>query len=410
MSFFDLLIGAFKSIARNKSRSALTMLGIVIGIAAVILMLSIGKGAESLILSQVAEFGSDFVYVEPGAGNADEGGTPTPFVDQTLTYDDVKDVRKSIHFTEVGAFLYSQVSAEYGNEEKSVQIVGTTPENISIFPADIASGRFIDESDVQSKSKVVVLGKNVKENLFGDQDPVGSKIKMKNTRFRVVGYLEEQGTRFFQNLDNQIYVPVTTGQQVLGLDYISFMVARTPLPLEWAKDEIRLILRDTHNIDNPEGDLAKDDFFVSTQEDAVEIVGTISAVLTMLLSAIAAISLVVGGIGIMNIMLVSVSERTREIGLRKSVGATRGDILRQFLTEAVILTMVGGMFGVIFGLLTSFGAALLVSYFQEGWDFVIPFDAVIYAFVVAVVVGLVFGIYPARRAAKLNPIDALRYE
>ncbi len=411
MKVKDLIKLSFQGLTRNKSRSVLTMLGIIIGIGSVILMLSIGKGAEGIIISQVAEFGSDLVYVEPGAGDADQGGPPSIFVEQTLDLDDVEAIRKHEGFSEVGAFIYTDFVAERGSVQDRYQVVGTTPENISIFPADMAAGRFIDESDVDSSATVAVLGLAVKNDLFGDQDPIGLKIKIKNVSFRVVGWVEEQGTRFFQNLDEQIYIPVTTSQRrLVGDDYINFLAARTILPVELAKEEIRYILRDKHNLDNPEGDLSKDDFFVSTQEDAVEIVGTVTGVLTLLLSSIAAISLLVGGIGIMNIMLVSVSERTREIGLRKAVGATRQNILRQFLAEAVMLTLFGGSVGILFGLITSYVAAIIIKQFEENWSFVFPVDAMVLAFVVAAVVGLIFGIYPARRAARLDPIEALRYE
>ncbi|MFH1142717.1 MAG: ABC transporter permease, partial [Candidatus Uhrbacteria bacterium] len=353
---------------------------------------------------------SDLVYAEPGSGDADEG-PPNIFVEQTLTLDDVEDLRKHDGFVEVGAFLYSDAVVQYSTEEERSQIVGTTPENISIFPADMADGRFIDQTDVDSTATVAVLGSQIKLKLFGDQDPIGSKIKIKNTSFRVVGYVEQQGTRFFQNLDEQIYVPITTLQRkVLGVDYINFLAVRTTMPIDLAKDEVRFVLRDSHNLDNPEGDLSIDDFFVSTQEDAVEIVGTVTSVLTMLLSSIAAISLLVGGIGIMNIMLVSVTERTREIGLRKAVGATEQNIMRQFLAEAVMLTILGGIIGIVLGGGTSLLTALVVSQFLDGWNFYFPVDAMIYATVIAAIVGLVFGIFPARRAAKLDPIEALRYE
>ncbi|MBU0530889.1 MAG: ABC transporter permease [Candidatus Uhrbacteria bacterium] len=411
MKIRDQMKLSLQSLLRNKGRSVLTMLGIVIGIGAVMLMLSIGKGAEGLILSEVAELGSDLVYVEPGSGDIETHTTAQVFAEKTLTYDDVKEIRKHGGFTSVAGILQSGYFVEKGSEEKYAQVVGITPEYIDIFPSDLSAGRYIEESDIDSNAKVVVLGSKIKDDLFGDQDPIGQKVKIKNVRFRVVGVHVTEGTRFFMNLDEQVYVPITSMQSsLMGVDYITYLAARTPLPLDYAKEEMRLILRDTHNIDNPEGDLTKDDFFVSTQEDAVAIIGTVSGVLTLLLSAIAAISLVVGGIGIMNIMLVSVTERTREIGLRKAVGATRGNIMRQFLTEAVLLTLFGGILGIVFGAAGSYLAAIIIRQFQSDWVFVFAYDAMIYATFVAVAVGLVFGIYPARRAAKLNPIEALRYE
>jgi putative ABC transport system permease protein len=407
----DLVSTALTSLKRKASRSALTMLGIIIGIGAVILMLSIGRGAEGLILSQVAEFGSDIVYVEPGSGEMDQHASSQMLAPKTLSLDDAETIKKISGFTEVAPILFSEHIVEWQGSDKRAQVTGTTPENKLLFPAEVDYGRFITESDVDTNARIAVLGTQIKDDLFGDQDPIGQKIKIGSIKFEVVGVLEEQGTRFFQNLDAMAYVPVTTLQDdVLGVNYINFIAAKTTLPLDWAKEEIRFLLRDEHDIDNPDGDLSKDDFFVSTQEDAVAIIGTVSAVLALLLSSIAAISLLVGGIGIMNIMLVSVTERTKEIGLRKAIGATYGEILRQFLLESVILTLVGGLVGVASGIGMAFLTYLIVRTQLDGWSFSVSVNSIVLAVIVATVVGIVFGIYPARRAAKLDPIEALRYE
>ncbi|KKR84966.1 MAG: Macrolide export ATP-binding/permease protein MacB [Candidatus Uhrbacteria bacterium GW2011_GWF2_41_16] len=406
----DLFMTASSSLSRNKSRSILTILGIVIGIAAVILMLSIGQSAQGLILNQVADLGSDLIFIEPSSGG-DSSGPPSAFVEQTLKIDDAKALERSGLFMDVSSMIVSSMAVSRGEESKFSQVTGVTEGYLSIFPADVAEGRFIERSDVDSYARVAVLGKEIAQDLFGDQDPIGKEIKIKQTTVRVIGVLAEQGSRFFQNLDQRIAVPVTTAQRdIIGLDTVNFIAARTSQDIESAKDEIRWILRAEHDIDNPENDVKKDDFIVSSQSDAVEIIGIVGGVLTILLSSIAAISLVVGGIGIMNIMLVSVTERTKEIGLRKAVGATYSEILQQFLLEAVLLTMLGGIIGVLIGVITSRLAASILASYIEGWQSIVPMEAVVSGVVVATTVGIIFGLYPARRAAHLDPIEALRYE
>lgn len=408
----DLLLTASASIGRNKSRSVLTILGIVIGIASVILMLSIGQSAQGLILNQVADLGSDLLTVEPSSGTSD-GGPPSPFVEQSLTLDDAEALKTSGFFSAVSASLISSLPVTYQEETEFTSVVGVNGDELLVFPAEVAEGRFIDESDVASSAHVAVLGKGVAEKLFGDQPAVGRQIEVKGVKFRVIAVLAEQGSRFFQNLDDQVSLPITAMQRdVLGVDYVNYLGAKvTPgVDIAFAQEEANWILRDEHNIDNPAPDGSDDDFLISSQSDAMASVAVIGTVLSVLLSSIAAISLLVGGIGIMNIMLVSVSERTKEIGLRKAVGATEGEILQQFLFESIILTVAGGLIGVALGVGTAFAAAAIVSQFMDGWEAIVPISAVFLGVIVSTIIGLVFGIYPARRAARLDPIEALRYE
>ncbi len=410
MNLRDLTTSATTSLIQNKSRSVLTILGIVIGIAAVILMLSIGQGAQALILDQVANLGSDQIFIESGSGDQ-ASGPPSPFIEQVLTLDDVKELRRRGPFSFVAAQIYSSASVTSQDASQIAQITGVDEYQLDVFPAEVAEGRFIDGADVNDFAKVAVLGKDAASDLFGDSSPIGQKITIKNTTVRVIGVMEEQGTRFFQNVDGYIYLPVTTAQRdILGLDHVTYIAARADGDIEYAKEEARAIMRDQHDIDNPNGDLAKDDFNVSTQQDAVATIGVVGTALSVLLASIAAISLLVGGIGIMNIMLVSVTERTKEIGLRKAIGATEQEILRQFLLEAVMLTSFGGVVGVLLGVGTSYLIALGASQAVEGWRVIIPPSAIIASVLVSTAVGLGFGYYPARRAAKLDPIEALRYE
>jgi len=410
MNLKDLAGSATTSLIQNKSRSVLTILGIVIGIAAVILMLSIGQGAQALILDQVANLGSDQIFIESGSAEQ-ASGPPSPFTQQVLKLDDVKALRRRGPFAFVSAQLYSSATVTSSDATIISQITGVDEYQLNVFPADVAEGRFFDGADINDYAKIAVLGKDAAKDLFGDSNPVGQKITVKNTTLRVVGVMEEQGTRFFQNVDGYVYLPITTAQRdVLGINYVTYIAAKAIGDMEYAKEEARAIMRDQHNLDNPTGDLSKDDFNVSTQQDAVATIGVVGTALSVLLASIAAISLIVGGIGIMNIMLVSVTERTKEIGLRKAIGATEQEILRQFLLEAVILTSFGGVVGVLLGVVTSYIIALGASQFVAGWRVIIPPSAIVASVLVSTAVGLGFGYYPARRAAKLDPIEALRYE
>ena len=398
------------SLVRNKARAILTMLGIVIGIASVILMLSVGKAAERFLLANVASFGPDVVIVSNGSGDA-SGGGPNPLQRQTLTYKDYRELKRRSWVEAIVGTIVSTAVVTYGPENMNVSVWGSTPGEIEIFTGTVAEGRFLLDDDVDGRTKVAVIGHGVARELFGDGSAVGKVIKVRRVNYRVVGVMEKAGTRFFTKLDDLVYIPVTSAMDLFNKDRLNFLSLK-PLDMspDEAKEEVRFVLRDTHKLDNPNGVLSKDDFRVGTQEDAQKNAGTIGQVLSILLGSIAAISLVVGGIGIMNIMYVTVTERTSEIGLRKALGAKQADVLGQFLAEAIAVTSVGGVIGIIFGIILSWLTIQILNSFQPGWTFMLNMESIVMAFSVSAAIGIVFGFNPARRASKLSPIEALRYE
>jgi len=390
-------------------RSALTMLGIVIGIASVITIMSLGDSAQAYILGQVQSFGSDIISVNPGAPTNGPPAAVQGIIITTLNQRDVDSLKNEPSILKVAARVSGQSRASYGNADRSVVWHAFSPIGFEMFNMSLSAGSTFTDADSQAYSKVVILGSKVAKDLFGNVSPVGKYVRLDSTNFRVVGVFASKGAGIF-SFDDYIVMPLSVGQrQMLGIDYYHELSVQfdPKYDTNFVKGRISSLLRQNHRITDP----SKDDFMITAMEEAVSIIKSITSALTLFLSAIATISLVVGGIGIMNIMLVSVTERTREIGLRKAVGATERDILQQFIIEAVLLTLLGGIFGIALGAALVGLIYLAVGYFSTiAWVFAFPLSSVFLALFVSTLSGLAFGIYPARQAARKNPIDALRYE
>jgi putative ABC transport system permease protein len=396
----------------HKSRSALTILGIVIGISSIILIMSLGAGAKNLIVSQIQGLGAKTIAILPGK----EPGGPSDIT--TLFSDSLKDrelqaLQKKTNVPNaqyIMPVVMGAGTAVYGNETYKLSIFGGGEMLFTIFDLKADKGVFYTDEDVKSKNAVVVLGYKAKDKLFGTEEAVGKKVRIKNTTFKVIGVLPEKGQSSFISFDEAAILPYTTAQQyILGTKYFSRIIveADSETNLVQTSNDIKTTLRDLHNITDP----SKDDFYVSTPAEVADKLSTIFNTLTIFLAAVAAISLIVGGVGIMNIMLVSVTERTKEIGLRKALGATNANILTQFLLEAVILTGSGGLIGIILGsVLAIISSDLITRFAGLNWQYTFPIGAAILGIVVSSLIGLIFGIYPARQAAKKSPMEALRYE
>jgi len=403
---------ALKGLRTHKSRSALTILGIVIGITAIMMVMSLGRGAQDLILSQIQGIGSKTIAVAPGRHPKGISDVAQIFGD-SLKEKDLESLKRKSNVPGAEAVMpvvFGGVTGSYGSEGYWFTIFGATPLIMKIYDINPSEGAFFTDEDVTARADVIVIGAKVKEKLFGSSDALGQRIKIKGRNFRVAGILPSKGQFTFFNMDEAGFVPYTTAQQyIFGIKHFHRFVveAESEELIPSTVEDIKRTLRENHNITDPD----KDDFFTETMGEAIEQVGTITSVLTAFLAAVAAISLVVGGVGIMNIMLVSVTERTREIGLRKALGATEKDILVQFLMEAVILTAIGGFIGIALGASLSFLVALVLRQFLAlGWFFTFPVGAATLGLGVSAAVGLVFGLYPARQASLKEPIEALRYE
>lgn len=402
---------ALRSLSANKMRSTLTMLGVIIGVMAVIAMLSIGRGAQAAITAQIQSIGTNLLFIRPGAIR--EGGVRAAEGSAaTLTLDDAEALSSLPNVVAVAPQVDGFAQLAYLGNNAAARVLGVTPEYLDTMNANLADGDFISAANVTARSAVVVLGAQIAQTLFDTANPVGQTVRINGQNFRIIGVMEAKGGTGFMNVDTQIFVPITTASsRLIGggrfrggniVSTINVKITDTSLQ-DVVVQDISAVLRERHRI------LFEDDFNIQSQQDILNTAAQVTGILTIFLGGIAAISLIVGGIGIMNIMLVSVTERTREIGIRKAVGARKRDILAQFLTEATILSVSGGVIGIVLGAIV----ARLISGIQMGTstlNTVVDLDSILLAVLFSIGVGLFFGIYPANRAAGLHPIDALRYE
>lgn len=405
MNFLNLIKIAWKAILLNKTRAMLTMLGIIIGVASVIAMLAIGEGSKESIKKNISSMGANLITIRPGAGMM--GGVRSdPSSMQTLTLNDYKTLKTQTHYIKnISPMINGSGQSIAGSNNWPTTIYGASPEYLSIRDWSVEKGSMFTEDDIESYAKVAVIGKTVQENLFPNEDPIGKMIRFKNIPFKVIGILKEKGENTFgQDQDDIIIAPYTAVQKrILAQKYLQSIVASSISEddSEAAVNEITTIMEKQHNIKERDDN----DFNVSSQQEIISTFSSTSEMLTVLLVAIASISLIVGGIGIMNIMYVSVKERTKEIGLRMAIGAKGKDILLQFLIESVLISITGGILGVFIGL----GATFAIKQFA-GWPVSITMSSIVISFAVCTITGVFFGWYPARKAAQSDPINALRYE
>ncbi|MEY2557945.1 MAG: putative transport system permease protein [Verrucomicrobiota bacterium] len=406
MDFASTIQIALRALLRNKSRSILTMLGIIIGVGAVIAMIGIGQGADQTVQKQIATLGSNMLFITPGSGT--QGGLRVGNGStKTLLESDVAAILRECPAV-VAAAPATQTSGQivYEGDNWGTRIVGTTPEYFDIRTWPFQSGTSFTRDDVTTAANVAVIGETVRKNLFASTDPIGKKVRIGNLPFLVVGVLVAKGqsAALSEDQDDTIIAPLTTVQKKMtGQPWLRFaMASASSRSASYAaQQQIRALLRDRHRIRAG----GTDDFSVRNLADIADVASEASKVMTLLLGSIGAVSLFVGGLGIMNIMLVSVTERTREIGIRIAIGATEGDVQRQFLFEAVTISLVGGLFGI----LTGIGSSFVISS-AAGWPIAVSTMAILIAALVSIAIGVFFGFYPAQKAARLDPIEALRYE
>ena len=395
---------AWASLIANKMRSILTMLGIIIGVAAVIALVSIGNGVKQDIQNSISSLGSNLLMVMPGAPRT-PGVRPSAGSMKSLKVSDYEAISKLDGVKAASPITNGSYVVIYQNKNWTTSVSGVSYNYLDVNNWSMKSGRFLSEKNVQNRERVAVVGKTVVKNLFGDEDPVGAEIRVKNIPFRIIGVLNSKGSGAMGNdQDDMVIIPYTTAmERVEGVDYLRmiYVVGKDENGIDRLQSDIENLLRVRHGIK----DTNLDDFNIQNMNSIMETMEETTGTLTLFLGAVAAISLVVGGIGIMNIMLVSVTERTREIGVRKALGATYSVIVTQFLIEAVVISLMGGIIGIILGI----GSSKLIG-MASGMSTVISVPTIVMSFAFSMAIGLIFGIYPARKAAKLNPIDALHYE
>jgi putative ABC transport system permease protein len=402
MDYKEIIITAVQALKSNILRTSLTMIGIIIGISSVILIVSIGQGAVAFVTKELSSFGTDYFQINPGADFS------STFTSQSLTLEDVEAIESDTSLTNIKMVVPISMATAVitaNNEKESVSIYGSTDKAIEIFRPDIVYGEFMTEEDNNSGERVAVLGSEISETLFGeDTDPVGERVRINNIPFRVIGVSNSSSALAGGIINKAVFVPISvvfneiTGQELIQEIDVSVYDTNQ---INQTMEDVTALLREEHNLEEDE----ENDFQIQSAQDILSTVQTITGLLTAMIAGISGISLVVGGVGVMNIMLVSVTERTKEIGLLKAIGAKEKDILTQFLIEAVIMTLAGGVVGICIGI----SGAYLIS-LVAGIPFVVSVPAVLIAVGVSTLVGVVFGLYPARRAARLSPIDALRYE
>ena len=423
MNFLSTIKMTIRNLMARKGRSFLTMLGIIIGVAGVIIIISLGAGAQSLVLGQVDKLGSNLLSVQPG--QSDPKGPPAQIygiVITSLVNSDADALRSPTnvpHASAVNAMVRGTATVAWQNKSVDTNFVGTDSGYTNVTNITMQSGQFMAKGDADGGANVVVLGSTVASELFDGTgvDPIGQVIKVRSASqsqpggvpLRVVGVVASRGTVFFQDMDDQIFLPLAIGQeQLLGIHYLQSINLKVDSSenIDQTITDVTRVLTQTHHIQSADNV----DFTVRSIASAVTLLTTITDALSLFLTSMAAIALLVGGIGILNIMLVTVAERTREIGLRKAVGATSGNIMKQFLLESGTLTSIGGVIGIILGIIVSYLMAILMQYLGYDWAFVISPMSIISAISVSVLTGVIFGLYPSFKAAKLDPIEALRYE
>jgi len=404
---------ATTSLLSNKIQSFLTMLGIIIGVASVIAIMSIGSGAQSLILSEIKNLGTDLIAVIPGHAEDSNSFASMGVAITTLTYEDALALRNSPeipNLMSVAAYTKGFGNAEWKSETYSTSLIGTTASHIDVMGGELKKGRFFNLEEENKFSRVAVIGKTVKEKLFGQSDALGQKIKVNNYIFKVIGIMEERGVIIMEDFDDQIFIPIKTAQRVMGVNYVGFIRSKVynEKNISLTQENMKKVLREEHNIKDQSG--MSDDFMVKNTAQALDMITDITNSLKYFLAIMTGLSLLVGGIGIMNIMFISVTERTREIGLRKALGAKNKNVLGQFLIEAIFITLIGGIIGILLGTMVSFLIAVTAHILGYEWELIVSLGSIILALTVSAGVGLFFGFYPALNASKLNPIEALRYE